>query len=277
VINEQVTSWGCTPACSPSAEEAMAMLRLAQQDGRPFHAAIIDASLADGPGLALGERIAADPLLRRTALVMLASVGRRGDARLVREAGFSAYLIKPVRGQDLRDTLATIYHAWQTGGETELITRHSLAESRGHGSTTETKAIVIGASPTEPPARTRVLVVEDNPTNQQVAQKLLQRLRCDVVIAATGKEAVRRYLTDAFDLIFMDYQLPEQNGVDTTLEIRRLEPPGRHIPIITMSASVLESDQKRFREAGMDDLVAKPIDLATLNAILERWAGRKPE
>ena len=275
VINEQVTSWGCTPACSPSAEEAMDLLHLAHSEGRPFHAAIIDASLADGPGLALGERIAADPLLARTALVMLASVGRRGDARLVREAGFSAYLIKPVRGQDLRDTLATIYHAYQTGSGTELITRHSLAESRGQGSTTTTKAIVIGVNAREVPARTRVLVVEDNPTNQQVAMKLLQRLNCDVVIAANGKEAVRCYLTDVFDIIFMDYQLPELNGVDTTLEIRRLEPPGQRIPIITMSASVLEADQRRFRAAGMDDLVAKPIDLATLNAMLERWAGRK--
>ena len=271
IINEQLAAWNCHAATSPSAEEALEMLRQASADRRPFSVALIDATLADGPGLTLGQSIGADPSLHRTALIMLTSVGRRGDAKMVREAGFSAYLIKPVRSLDLRDALATIAHAKETHSFTELITRHSLAEARG--SLSSGKRPAVGSSiPEQQPIR--VLLVEDNLTNQVVATKMLTKLNCTVVVATTGKEALRHFISTVFDIIFMDYQLPEMNGVDTTREIRRLERPGSHIPIVTMSASVLDHDRQRFRDADMDDLVPKPVDMNALQIMLDRWVKR---
>jgi two-component system CheB/CheR fusion protein len=190
---------------------------------------------------------------------------------MVREAGFSAYLIKPVRSLDLRDALATIAHAKETHSFTELITRHSLAEARGSLSSGKRPAI---GSPISEQQPIRVLLVEDNLTNQIVATKMLIKLNCTVVVATTGKEALRHFISTVFDIIFMDYQLPEMNGVDTTREIRRLERPGSHIPIVTMSASVLDHDRQRFRDADMDDLVPKPVDMNALQIMLDRWVKR---
>ena len=271
IINEQLASWNCDTATSPSAAEALEMLRQAVADRRPFSVALIDATLADGPGLTLGQTVGADPALRRTALIMLTSVGRRGDAKMVREAGFSAYLIKPVRSLDLRDALATIAHAKENHSFTELITRHSLAEARGSSSSGKRRAVGL-LSPLKQPIR--VLLVEDNLTNQIVASKMLEKLNCTVVVASTGKEALRHFISTVFDIVFMDYQLPEMNGVDTTREIRRLERPGSHIPIVTLSASVLDQDRQRFRDADMDDLVPKPVEMDALQVVLDRWVKR---
>jgi len=271
ILNEQLATWHCQAATSPSAEEAIAVLEEACRAGKPFAAALIDAMLVDGPGLSLGQAIRSVPDLDGTALVMLTSVGRRGDAKVARDAGFSAYLLKPVRAIDLRDCLATIAHAQTTRTATELITRHSLAEARGTGSSGKRKAVDQGH---EVQQAIRVLLVEDNLTNQLVATKMLEKLGCSVTIAATGKQAIKLFLTTVFDVVFMDYQLPELNGIDTTREIRRLERRGCHVPIITMSASVLDQDRQRFREADMDDLVPKPVEMTALQAALDKWVKR---
>ena len=176
---------------------------------------------------------------------------------------------RPVRSLDLRDALATIAHAKETHSFTELITRHSLAEARG--SLSSGKRPAVGIPETQP---IRVLLVEDNLTNQIVASKMLAKLNCTVVVASTGKEALRHFISTVFDIVFMDYQLPEMNGVDTTREIRRLERPGSHIPIVTMSASVLDQDRQRFRDADMDDLVPKPVEMNALQVVLDRWVKR---
>ncbi len=270
ILNEQLATWGCQTATSPSAEEAVAMLTDAHRLGQPFTAALIDAMLVDGPGLSLGQAIRGVSDLNGTALVMLTSVGRRGDAKVAHDAGFGAYLLKPVRSIDLRDCLATIAHAQSTQTATDLITRHSLAEARGTGSSGKRNAL---NQPAEGQP-IRALVVEDNLTNQLVATKMLEKLGCAVTVAATGKEAIKLFLTTVFDVVFMDYQLPELNGIDTTREIRRLERPGYHVPIITMSASVLDQDRQRFREADMDDLVPKPVEMTALQAALDRWVKR---
>lgn len=120
----------------------------------------------------------------------------------------------------------------------------------------------------------RVLLVEDNLTNQLVATKMLEKLGCSVSVAGTGKEAIRLFLSTPFDLVFMDYQLPEMNGIDTTRELRRQERPGCRVPIITMSASVLAQDRQRFREADMDDLVPKPVHMTLLQTMIDRWVKR---
>ena len=273
IINEQLGSWNCDVATSPTSEEALSMLHHDQLKKRPFDVALIDATLADGPGLELGKKIRDDKSISDIGLIMLTTIGRRGDSRLVRDAGFNAYLIKPVRAVDLRDSLATIKRAREKQLPTKLITRHSLAEARGATSSATRRAIEISEK-NNTPIPLNVLLVEDNQTNQVVATKMLEKLNCNVTIAANGKEALKRFITTEFDLIFMDYQLPEMNGIDTTKAMRKLEREGHRVPIITMSASVLEADQQRFKDADMDDMVPKPVNPKALLEALQKWGKR---
>ena len=270
VINEQLGSWSCASACSPTGEEAKILLRDAVNAGTPFDVAIIDSTLADGQGLKLGQEIKADPLIRRTALIMLTSVGKRGDGKRVKDAGFNAYLIKPVRMIDLRDSLATIHHTLHKGIETDLITRHSLAEARGHGSSSMRQAVV--AQPNAIAGKLqRILLVDDNPTNQAVVGRILNKLGCSVDVAVNGLQGVEMFFRTPYDLVFMDYHLPGMNGVDATIAIRAQEAPGSHVPIVALSASVLDQDRKRFSDAGMDDFVPKPVQVEAIRAALLRW------
>jgi signal transduction histidine kinase/DNA-binding response OmpR family regulator len=270
VINEQLSSWSCAAACSPTRDEAKTLLRDAASSGTPYDVAIIDATLADGPGLMLGQEIKADPMIRKTALIMLTSVGKRGDGKRVKEAGFNAYLIKPVRMIDLRDSLATIHHTLHKGIETDLITRHSLAEARGHGSSSTRPSIGAPAAPVTTKPQ-RILLVDDNPTNQAVVGRILNKLGCSVDVAVNGQQGIDMFFRNTYDLVFMDYHLPGMNGVDATIAIRALEPAGTHVPIVALSASVLDQDRKRFSEAGMDDFVPKPVQVDAIRSALQRW------
>jgi two-component system, sensor histidine kinase and response regulator len=274
IINEQLQSLGCDVATSPTAEEAFALLQHAQQNDKPFAIVLIDATLADGSGLDLGKRIRHKKSLSHLGLIMLASIGRRGDAKIAKESGFNAYLLKPVRTIDLRDALDVIQQVRKKTIPTDLITRHSLAEYRGTTSSATRRAIQLRGQQTN--RIIKVLLVEDNVTNQLVASKMLENLHCAVTIASNGKEALKHFIATEFDIIFMDYQLPELNGVDTTKQIRELERTGHRVPIITLSASVLEADQIRFKEADMDDLVPKPVDPKLLADMINKWVKKCP-
>jgi CheY-like chemotaxis protein len=214
----------------------------------------------------LGRTIKADPALREIVLVMLTSVGRRGDARRLGEAGFAAYLLKPVRPSLLMDALATVWGARMLGRPTGLITRHTLAESR--------------AAKTPPPPDTNhhirayVLVAEDNIVNQRVTAGMLEEIGCRVDVVANGKEAVERCGQLSYDLIFMDCQMPDMDGYEATREIRSRERPTQHTPIIAMTAHNMEGDREKCLEAGMDDYASKPVRPNKLQEILERWVAR---
>jgi PAS domain S-box-containing protein len=117
----------------------------------------------------------------------------------------------------------------------------------------------------------RVLVVEDNPINQRVAAGMLRRLQCEVEVASDGVEALRLAVSDSYDAILMDAMMPVMDGFESTAEIRRREPAGRRTPIIGLTALATEEDRRRCLEAGMDDYIAKPANLETLNEVLRRW------
>ncbi|MFQ5962197.1 MAG: response regulator, partial [Candidatus Methylomirabilales bacterium] len=266
VLREQATSWGLdTDGCS-STTEGLARLRDACNAGNPFQIAILDSHMPGMDGESLGRAIKADPALREIVLVMLTSVGRRGDARRLGEAGFAAYLLKPVRPSLLMDALATVWGARMLDKPTGLITRHTLAESR--------------AAKTPPPPETSrhirayVLVAEDNIVNQKVTAGMLEEIGCRVDVVANGKEAVERFEQLPYDLVFMDCQMPDMDGYEATTEIRRREGLTRHTPIIAMTAHNMEGDREKCLEAGMDDYASKPVRPDKLQEILERWVAR---
>jgi PAS domain S-box-containing protein len=256
VLSEQLSSWGVRHEEAAGAEQALRMLHAAVAAGDPFRIVITDMQMPVIDGETLGREIKADPAIRDSLLVMMTSLGLRGDARRLEEIGFSAYMTKPVKQSQLHDCLATVLGRSLRSGRIEsaaLLTRHSLSESRRRSF--------------------RILLAEDNTTNQQVALRILEKLGYRAEAVANGQEAVLALQEAPYDLVFMDVQMPVMDGFEATRAIRsgttRL--PKRGIPIIAMTAHAMKGDRERCLTEGMDDYVSKPLVPADLLAVLEKW------
>jgi len=177
---------------------------------------------------------------------------RRIDADEARQAGIDAQLAKPVRSSELHNALVDLVAA----------TSPPAAE----------RAVDDGAPPAPVPALGRVLVVEDNQTNQLVAEGMLRSFGFDVDVAGDGREALTALASRRYDAVLMDCHMPEMDGFEATAELRRREPAGRRTPVIAMTAGVFAEERERCLESGMDDFVSKPIDSAQLQRTLVRWA-----
>ena len=270
ILQEQISSWNIRNKAYPmngEALQALQALRDAHHANTPFQIVIIDCHSAGLEGERLGRAIKSDPLLKDTLLVMLVSVGQRGDAKRMRETGFSAYLVNPVSPSHLFDALSMLWGVRTGGMATELITRHTIAESR------VAKGIP-DAEKKKQPLSPHVLVVEDNIVNQRMAVRLLEKIGCVVDVAVNGLEAVERVEQSTYDLVFMDCQMPEMDGYEATAEIRRHENGSKHIPIIAMTAHAMQGDREKCLRAGMDDYIPKPIKKETLTEIIQKWAVR---
>jgi PAS domain S-box-containing protein len=232
----------------------LAALRAAHHAGCPFDTVITDAMMPGFDGFEVASAIAAEQLLPPGRVLMLSPGGRRGDVARGRELGIAGFLTKPATPTELREVLSRVLDA-PAGGEpnTELTPRHLLKEH---------------------PRSRRVLLVEDNAINQAVAKGMLVKLGCDVCVVENGEEALSRTDTDTFDLIFMDMQMPVLDGVAATREIRRREGTARYTPIVAMTANAMADDREQCLAAGMDDHLAKPVRLAALKEVLQRYAPR---
>ena len=265
VLEGQLASWGLQHKSVASGEEALDALRQAQAAGAPHQIAIVDQEMPGMDGESLARAIKADPALQATLLVMLTSVGQRGDGKRMAEAGFAAYLTKPIRQAPLLEALSSVW-AIQGQEPQRLITRHSLAASQ--------TAEGMPDPDTVPFRQTRVLLVEDNVVNQKVAVRMLEKLGCRVDVAANGKEAVDMVQKLPYGIVFMDCQMPEMDGYEATAEIRRQQGAGQRLPIIAMTANAMQGDREKCLDAGMDDYISKPARSAALRAALERWIPR---
>jgi signal transduction histidine kinase/CheY-like chemotaxis protein len=263
VLREQLNHFQLRNSDCGSGKEALEALRSARTAGDRFHIAILDQEMPGMDGETLGRTIKSDSELKDTVLVMLSSCGQRGDAKRMEDAGFSAYLTKPVRFSQILDTLRKVWGLSQSNGEAAaFVTGHRLAESAA-----------ISTKPVRPKSarQCRLLVVEDNRVNQKVALRLLERLGCQVDLAANGEEGVRMSEAVHYDILFMDCRMPVMDGFEATAEIRRREGPGRHGIVVAMTANALQEDRDRCLEAGMDDYISKPISRAELIRVLERF------
>jgi signal transduction histidine kinase/DNA-binding response OmpR family regulator len=254
-----LSTWGCRHFEVPDAEQALAALREAARDGRPYELALIDYQMPGIDGAELARRVRADPELASTALVMLTSVGALGEAGRMEEIGFAAYLTKPLKQSQLFDCIAAIAAQPEPAKpltKTRIITRHSLEQTRERN-------------------RIRILVAEDNPVNQRVAVRTLDKLgyRCEV--AANGREALDALQRTGFHLVLMDCQMPEMDGFEATRRIRELErAEGQRLPIVAMTANAMAGDREQCLQAGMDDYIAKPFNPGELVELIERWTVR---
>ncbi len=261
VLHEQIVSWGMRNGSFASGAEALAAMRQAQAEGDPFRIALVDFEMPEMDGHAFGRAIKADAALRATLLVLLSSIARRADVDRTSEAGFAAYLPKPVRPSELMDTLVTLWSAHLEQRPVEMVTRASLVAKRTGAM--QTQAVALDA---------RVLVVDDNPVNQRITSLLLDKLGCRADLAGNGKEALEMSKQRPYDAILMDCEMPVMDGFEATKAIRRRDYRGRRVIIVAMTAKALKGDRERCLAAGMDDYLAKPVVLEDLRAILLQWA-----
>jgi CheY-like chemotaxis protein/HPt (histidine-containing phosphotransfer) domain-containing protein len=211
VLEEHITIWGLRYGSFASGEDALMALHEAQAAGDPYQIALVDHQMPGMDGEMLGRAVKADPALEETILIMLTSSGQRGEAKRMIEAGFSAYLIKPVRPSQLKEVLQS---AWGARGQTTAPTARTPQSSAIRSVSPKTKDDAI---------RARVLVVEDNVVNQKVAVRMLEKFRCRVDVAANGHEAVAMTEMLPYDLVFMDCEMPEMDGFEATQLIRQRE------------------------------------------------------
>ena len=256
VLCGQLQPVGFDVVAAATGAETMKSLRDAQSAGNPFDVVIADDQMPDCDGVSFAAQVRAAPELAPMPLILLTSMDKHGNTVSIAQAGFAAYMTKPVRGSELRACIERVLERQleaSTGRHQKLVTRSTLAADQGQGQ-----------------YRGRVLVVEDNVVNQQVAKRFLQRLGCDVVIAENGQRGVEEYFRDEFGLVLMDVQMPVMDGLAAAREIRRREPAGRHVPIVALTASAMTDEMERCTAAGMDGLLVKPLELTRLCEILDR-------
>jgi PAS domain S-box-containing protein len=267
-LEEQVAGWGMRHASCSSSDEAIQMLLQGHEAGDPFQIAIVAYHDEQSASEELGRKIKADDRLRQTVLIMIASIGKRGDAKRMQDVGFAAYLVKPVHQSILMDALATAWNANLKGLPVQLITRHSLAEARAEKKAAEPEAVTA--------ERVRVLVAEDNPVNQKLAIRMLEKFNLAVDVAANGREVIDMLQKTAYDLIFMDCQMPEMDGYEAAAAIRQVErESGKHLAIVAMTANAMQGDREKCLSAGMDDYITKPIRREAIQEMLQKWTPAK--
>jgi PAS domain S-box-containing protein len=258
VLAAQLNAWGVRTEETPDGPTALLALARARDAGDPFAAAILDMQMPGMDGADLARAIKADETLAHTRLVLMTSYGARGDARNMQEAGFAAYLVKPTRQSDLFDCLSTVLAGADVAQPPRpIVTRHAIRELRR------------GA--------VRILLAEDNITNQQVALGILKKLGLRADAVANGAEAIRSLESLHYDLVLMDVQMPEMDGLEAARHIRDPQSAVQQhgIPIIAMTAHALQGDREDCLEAGMDDYVTKPVSPQALAEALERWLPRE--
>ena len=284
ILHHLVASWGMQDDQAQDADQALQLVEEAAARQRPYELAILDMMMPGKDGLALAKILKDHPAGQQIRLVLLTSLVQRGRAEQARQAGITAFVTKPVRHDQLYESLRIVLGlpSVTLSDQTNpppLITRHVLAEQQRHW---------------------RILVVEDNLINQKLTVRLLERLGCRVDIAANGQEALEAVAHTPYAVVMMDCQMPVMDGFEATRRIREEESrqwsmvngqssgenavrpsapmtndpvplTASHIPIIALTANAMQGDRERCLAAGMDDYLAKPVKSEELCAALQRW------
>ena len=259
VLREQLRSWGVIVDECEQGAAALTTLLKARAEGNPFRIALLDMQMPEMDGETLARKIKVDPTLGETILILLTSIGKLGTVTQLREIGFAAYLTKPLKKSQLYNCLVSVLGA-------RLVEKSNPRGSAQARMTPQEAA---------KRRRARILVAEDNPVNQKVALRMLQKLGYAAEAVANGKEAVKSLEMIPYDLVFMDVQMPEMNGFEATATIR--DPNSRvlnhSVPVVAMTAHAMKGDQETCLEAGMDDYIPKPVNSSALQRALEKYLG----
>jgi two-component system sensor histidine kinase/response regulator len=243
ILQEKLAGWRMRPTVVDGGEAAMRELERARAAGEPFDLVLLDGQMPGMDGFAVAERVRHRPELAGATVMMLTSDGRPGDPARCRQLGIAAYLLKPIKQSELLDAIMTCV-----------------------GSAPEPDEVRAPAPPFAPAGRRlRVLLAEDNPVNQRLALRILEKQGHHVEVAADGLEALAAQHRQPFDVVLMDVQMPQLDGFQATAAIREREKKtGRHTPVIAMTAHAMKGDRERCLAAGMDGYIAKPIQAREL-------------
>ena len=249
--------WGAQVVCESNSEDAINIMRSATRTHRSFDVAFIDESMPEVNGIELIRNITKDVKIEPMKLILMTNQ-QNPEAFLERFREIDAYIKKPIRQSHLFDSISDLIRSPLEDVLND--SQKTLAPPKKHFN--------FGAT---------VLVVEDNRANQQVAQAMLERLGCKCSIAENGFDALKLLETAEYDAVFMDCNMPGMDGYEATMKIRQFKSDVSQIPIIAMTANVLEGDREKCLQAGMDDYTKKPLKLETLAEKLVRWVGTPKE
>ncbi|MDO9226015.1 MAG: response regulator [Pseudomonadota bacterium] len=257
ILNLMLERLGIRHDLAANGAEALRKTEQARTQDDPYQLILLDTRMPGTDGFAVAEALRGDPRHAATSLLMLTSAGLRGDAVRCKELGLNAYLTKPIALTELREAMgAAINQTPEPNADNRLITRHSLREER---------------------AKYAILLAEDNPVNQKLAVKLLEKQGHTLSVADNGQIALETWRRGGFDLILMDMMMPEMDGLEATRRIREEEqqqaPHKPHIAIVAMTANAMQGDRERCLEAGMDGYVSKPVKPEVLYEEIERVLG----
>ncbi|SPF31797.1 putative Histidine kinase [Candidatus Sulfopaludibacter sp. SbA4] len=259
ILTTVMTSWGMRPAAAEGGPWALQSFYRALEENDPFRVAVIDMQMPGMDGEATGRAIKADQRLANARLVMLTPLGARGGTQRIEEIGFAGCVTKPIRCEELFSLLSRVLSDTPDSDLWPIAPSPSAHE------------------PQQPLAgsHARILLAEDNITNQQVALGILNKLGLRADVVADGIEAVRALKSIPYDLVLMDVRMPLMDGIEATCQIRdpRSAVRNHDIPIIAMTANAMQSDREHCLAAGMNDYVSKPVSPQTLLEVLKKWLG----
>ena len=259
VVSAQLEAWGLRPVEAPDGPTAVRLMYEAFEQGAPFSVVLTDLEMPGMDGESLGRFVTLEKRFKDLKVVLMASVGQRGDLARFESCRFAAFLTKPVRQSDLFDCLANVLHGRPTSKDHRGTSLASISPARAE--------------------HLRVLLAEDNITNQQVALGILRKLGLRADAVANGREVLECLRTVPYDLVLMDVQMPEMDGLEATRLIRSADSRvlDRSVLIIAMTAHAMRGDREACLEAGMDDYIAKPVNPHALGLLLEKWFSKRQE
>ncbi len=256
ILTEYLEHWGCVSVEANNVQAALSQLKSACEQNAPFDLILTDHQMPEQNGLDLSRQIRSTHELKSIPILILTSMGQKGDAKACREIGIQGYLSKPIRRNELYKAVQTILGSSVDDNckDARLVTRHTLVEDLRKNA--------------------RILLVEDYPTNQQIAMRHLEGAGYSVDLAENGRQAFAQFKRHSYDLILMDIQMPEMDGYQATDAIRNYEAETKienPIPIIAMTAHALQGYKEKCLAAGMDDFITKPLKQKDLLAMARRW------
>ncbi|MEI6127926.1 MAG: response regulator, partial [Pseudomonadota bacterium] len=261
ILIEYLKSWGCLPAEAIGGREALVCLRDACLTKELFGLILMDVHMPEMDGFDTSREIRQTTGLQDIPIVILTSGGWRGDGAICKDLRIGGYLNKPVRRDELYDICLTVLgEGIEVQDAPQIITRHSLAEDNRK--------------------KVQILLAEDYPVSQQAVMQHLRSAGYQVDPASDGRQALAAARLKQYDLIFMDVQMPEMDGLEATAGIRayeaKISTPGNavHVPIVAMTAHAMKGYAEMCLERGMDDYIAKPVRKKDIIALVEKWSGK---
>jgi two-component system, sensor histidine kinase and response regulator len=260
ILEGMVTHWGMIPRAASDGEQALELYHAAIAAGSPFGLILTDMHMPKMDGFGFVERMKERSGFCNSIIMMLTSGGQRGDAQRCEQLGIAAYLLKPVRQAELHEAVIRVLSARESDGPKPVITRYSLRDNGWAGKSLN------------------VLLAEDNPVNQKLARRLLEKRRHAVTVVSNGQEALDALEQNSYDLVLMDVQMPVMDGFAATIALRERERlTGKHQPVVAMTALAMSGDKERCITAGMDGYLTKPIRPQEFDDLLDGYLAAKNE